>query len=121
MTMTAVPVEEDLRKYLRSSLPERRRRTIRLTGTNLNVDGTAEPEKVFHFMGHGEAIASILPDAAIEADEADFEQSEANFSELLAQLDASDAESSQRQAVIAELRRAADADLSTLAEVVAAL
>jgi len=59
--------------------------------------------------------------ASPEALELELEAHEEEFSELLEQLDASEAESSQRQAVIAELRQSADTALSDLAEVVAAL
>jgi len=59
--------------------------------------------------------------SAIETQIVEVEELEAEFSELLAQLDASAAESPQRQAVIAELRQKADAELAALAEVVAAL
>lgn len=68
-------------------------------------------------VAHGSDESTVV---AVELDAPD-PALQAEFSTLLETLDASNAESAQRQAVIAELRQATEAELSALAEAVAAL
>ena len=90
----------------------------------LELDGAikvAAPKITFHLVGHGELIAAVVPDTVTEADLAEFEQLEAEFAQILAGLDDSNASLNERQSAISELRQSTETALSELAEAVAAL